>query len=323
VLQELSVFRLLDWYFRFYNGGVIMSLSDYSFFAKQHHEESTIRRSMYSGSWYPGTKLELDAAVDSYLSTAETADIEGDVTGIVSPHAGYVYSGSIAACAYKPLIHKNIDVAIVLGNAHREGFKGAAIDSAKAYSNPLGTVDIDRDLSEKIVQTSSAITLNNTPHIQEHSLEMQIPFLQKTLKPGFKIVPILFGFDEDGAEQQLISALKDLLKNKKYILVASTDLTHFPSYENAKRIDRITVEKIASMDEDALRLHNETVMQEKIPGLSCVLCALSATTTVMALSRALGAVKGQVLKNANSGDLDIGSRNRVVGYGAVAFFTAE
>ncbi len=296
-----------------------MDALTYSSFTEDQRYSHETRKSVFSGSWYPGTEQDLAAAVDSYIARSDCSQIKGDIIAIVSPHAGHVYSGPVAACAYKTLINKAFDVVIIFGNAHSMGFQGAAIDSVKAYSNPLGTVHVDRELAEEIVKMAPAVHFDNSPHTREHSLEIQLPFLQRTLKQGFKILPILFGFHDAGAESQIIKALYTLLQDKRFLLIASTDLTHFPNYNDAREADTKTLDLIASLDTNALRRHDEETMAAGIPGLQCTLCALTATSTVMKLSRHFGAKSGTVLKYANSGDMNAGDHNRVVGYGAVVF----
>lgn len=296
-----------------------MNTAGFSFLRASGQDEPFVRRAVYSGSWYPGTKEELSSAVDSYLSQAEHADLDGTIVGLVAPHAGFIYSAPVAAHAYKPLIGKSFETVVLIGNAHREGFIGAAIDSAQAYTNPLGRVDIDQKFAEWITARCQSVAINNRPHMQEHSLEIQIPFLQRTLKEGFKILPILFGYEPNGADRQLVEALVDAMRTKSILVVASTDLTHYPSWSDAKRIDTKTLELIASMDVEKLKAYDKTVKMQETENLSCVLCGLTATGVVISISRRQGVDSGRVLKYANSGDVAIGDRQRVVGYGAVVF----
>lgn len=300
-------------------GGLLMNSAGFSFLRAADRDDSRIRHAVYSGSWYPGTKEELSSTVDTYLSQVEDIDLAGNIIGLVAPHAGFIYSAPVAAYAYKPLKGMSFDTVVILGNAHREGFIGAAIDSARAYANPLGQVDIDQELATQIVDKCKSVTLNKKPHLQEHSLEIQIPFLQRTLKKGFKILPILFGYEPNNADKQLVEALIDVMQTKKILLVASTDLTHYPSWSDAKQIDAKTLEYIASMDVEKLKVYDRSVRMKGVENLSCALCGLTATGVVMSVSQHLGGNNGRVLKYANSGDAEIGDRQRVVGYGAVAF----
>ncbi|MBN1878984.1 AmmeMemoRadiSam system protein B [bacterium] len=300
-------------------GGLMMRTIENSGYAQHHDHGYRVRKAVYAGSWYPGTADELQENINHYIVNADIPEIEGSVIGIVSPHAGYVYSGPVASFAYKSIIGQDPDVVLLLGNAHREGFRGATIDNADAYESPLGTVLLDTDLAGQLVAHSNGIRIDGTPHQREHSLEIQLPFLQHVLKSGFKIVPILFGYDAEDAQRDILKNLPDLLKGKKYLLVASTDLTHYPTYKDASRIDKKTAGIIASMDTVALMKHERDEMAKGTGNLACVLCGATATSSVMSLCKLMGADKGQVLKVANSGDVSHGDRSQVVGYCAVIF----
>lgn len=282
-----------------------------------------VREPIYAGSWYPGTTDRLTQTIDSYIESAANPLLDGPVVGIVAPHAGYVYSGEVAAHAYKSVKGNSYELVVIMGNAHREMFHGAAIDGVKAYSNCLGSVNVDIDLGEQLDGLCTSVSINSKPHQKEHSLELQLPFLQRALSPGFKILPILFGIQSEQARKEILGSLPELLKNKSCLLVSSTDLTHYPTYSDAKSIDTQTIEFIAAMDCDGLQRFESTQLQKNTTNLACVLCAGTATRCVMALSQALGADTGTILKYANSGDVSVADRNQVVGYGAIALCNAD
>lgn len=277
------------------------------------------RDAMYAGTWYPGTQHDLTAAVDQYIDNAVNPEFDGRVIGLISPHAGYVYSAAVAAHGYKAVRGLDVDVVILMGNAHREAFHGAAIDEVSSYRNPMGVVEVDTELAKELARKAPSVHINSIPHQKEHSLEIQLPFLQRALKPGFKIVPILFGYEPDGAEDQITEILANLLKDRSFLLVASTDLTHYPAYSDAKRIDEKTIEIISSMNDKLLKQHENSQLAKGTTNLACVLCAGTATRSVMSLCKKFGAERGLVLKYANSGDVAAGDRSQVVGYGSVAF----
>jgi len=290
------------------------------FFSSQRGNSFTgVRDSVYSGTWYPIDQQELSRDIDAYLDSAEIPEIYGRVVGLVSPHAGYKYSAAVSAHAYKSVRNMKVDVVILMGNAHREVFHGVAIDNFHAYQTPLGTVEIDSDLGRALYEAEPSIHIDSGPHQKEHSLEIQLPFLQRTLQSGFKILPLLFGHESTQAEQSIIKVLPELLKDKNCLLVASTDLTHYPSYSDAKLIDEATVEIISTMDAESLLQHESREMTKGITNLACVLCASSATRTVMSLSKIMGADHGCKMKYANSGDIVAADRSQVVGYAAIAF----
>jgi len=281
------------------------------------------RDALYAGTWYPGTKHELSTAVDNYIDTVVNPEFKGRVIGMISPHAGYLYSAAVAAHGYRAIRGMDVDVVILMGNAHREAFHGAAIDEVVSYRNSLGVVEVDTELATRLAQKAPSVHINAKPHQKEHSLEIQLPFLQRALKPGFKIIPILFGYEPDGAEEQVVQILQELLEDKSFLLIASTDLTHYPAYTDAKRIDAKTIEIISSMNDELLKQHESSQLAKGTTNLACVLCAGTATRSVMSLCRLFGAERGVVLKYANSGDVAAGDRSQVVGYGSIVFIDED
>jgi len=299
--------------------GLIMIASAFLFGSEMMFAFSGTRDALYAGTWYPGTEEELAAAVDNYLGNAVNPEFEGRILGLISPHAGYVYSAPVAAHGYKAIRGMEVDTVILMGNAHREAFHGAAIDEVSGYRNPLGLIEVDTELAKKLATQAPAVHVNAKPHQKEHSLEIQLPFLQRALKPGFKIVPILFGYEPDGAEEQVVEILREVLADKSFLLIASTDLTHYPAYSDARRIDEKTVEIISSMNDELLKQHENSQLAKGTTNLACVLCAGTATRSVMSLCKSFGAERGVILKYANSGDVAAGDRSQVVGYGSVVF----
>jgi MEMO1 family protein len=282
-----------------------------------------VRQPAVSGSWYSDSPEKLSRDVDRYLKEADSAEVTGNIKGIVVPHAGFVFSGSVAAHAYKLLQGQQYDSVILIGNAHRVGFKGAALDGSDAYRTPLGDVPVDTEIVQALSSPEHKVVIDSKPHRHEHSLESQIPFLQRTLKEGFTIVPILFGYEPGPAFEVIVNAITKIAEKKSILLIASTDLTHFPSCEDSHRIDRVTVEMIASMDIDKLKNWERSEMSKGIRGLDCVMCGNTAVFSVIESARRLGADKGFVLDCANSGDVAMGEKSRVVGYGAVVFMDCD
>ncbi len=282
-------------------------------------ESRDVRIPAMAGTFYPASGTELSKQIDSYLQEIKKQNVNGKIIGIVSPHAGYVYSGQIAAHAYKQIQDESYDVVVLMGNAHRVGFTGASIDGVEAYQTPLGNVPVDMELARKLVSEKNDVEIDSTPHIDEHSLEVQVPFLQKVLKKPFKILPILFGYRHGRAFSYLIQKLPEHLEGKKALVIASTDLTHFPKYQDACRIDRKTAEAIASMDPQTVIQIEAEEMRKSTPGLECVLCGSTATRAVMEISKILGADQGELFQYANSGDIVEETRDRVVGYAAIGF----
>ena len=298
--------------------GVVIVMASY-FASGSGVNSSEIRKPAVSGSWYSQDPKQLQQDIKRYLDAAEISVISDRIIGIVVPHAGYVYSGPVAAYAYKALVGQVFDMVLLLGNAHHSGFIGAALDDSSQYLTPLGGVAVDLAMVQKLKSSENHVYVNKIPHISEHSLEAQLPFLQYVLKPGFKIVPVLFGYDAGKSYRYILDQAYTHLKDKKVLIVASSDLTHYPSYTESKRIDSSTLKAIASMDTAALDswVHRES--QKQIPNLDCILCGKTAVECAVELSKKLGADSGKILRCANSGDVPIGRKDEVVGYGSVAF----
>ncbi len=282
-----------------------------------------VRQPAVSGSWYPADAEALTEMVDDYLKQANPPQVDGKIIGLVAPHAGFVYSGPVAAYSFKLVSGMSFDTVFLFGNAHRVGFIGAALDDVNAYQTPLGKVPVDTRLINELVSRVNHVAINSQAHAPDHVLEAQIPFLQRTLKPGYKIVPILFGMHPEDSLRYLVGKIPALVRNKRVLFIASTDLTHYPSYADSCRIDAKTVHAIASMKPAELDKVVTETMQQHVNRLDCVLCSPTATKAVMLLSKKFGADYGSVLRRANSGDVAVGDRSRVVGYCAVAFIASN
>ena len=189
---------------------------------------SNVRRPAVAGTFYPGSSKELTAVVDKYLADAEKKELQGELVALIAPHAGYVYSGHVAAHAYKQLQEKSINTVVLVGPSHRYMVRGAAVYDSGAFQNPLGVVEVDAELASALIEQGQGLTSMPQAHDQEHSLEVHLPFLQRLLQQ-FKIVPILMhDFSDDNCEM-LSEALSACLHGRNALLVASTDLSHFLS----------------------------------------------------------------------------------------------
>ncbi len=270
-----------------------------------------IRESAVAGTWYPGNPDVLSRDVKGYLEKAKKEKIEGEIVALVSPHAGYVYSGQVAAYAYKLIEGRSFDAVVVVAPSHYVGFKGFSLWDRGGYRTPLGLVPVDTELSRKIMEKIGDIRFIPEAHAKEHSLEMQIPFLQVALK-SFKLVPIVMEPDWSWEScQTLARSIADSARGKKVLLVASTDLSHFHSYDKAVELDRIVTDRIDRFDTEGLSQDLRSHRAEA--------CGGGPVVAVMLAAKALGANQGKSLKYLNSGDVT-GDRSRVVGYGAGVFY---
>ncbi|MCS7280971.1 MAG: AmmeMemoRadiSam system protein B [Desulfobacterota bacterium] len=271
-----------------------------------------IREPSVSGSFYPDNPSTLKKTIERYLENARIEKIEGDVVGIVSPHAGYMYSGQVAAYGFKAILGKRYDTVVIIAPSHRLYFQKIAIMDRGGYRTPFGVVSVDEELAEKILSSNMRVFESNyEAHLGEHSLEVQIPFLQVVLKE-FKIVPMIMGAQRreiwTEAKDSIFSALKG--ETKKVLFLASTDLSHYYPYEKALMLDKIVVRHIESFDVEGIQKDFESETYEA--------CGGGPMITVMLLSQMFGATKGLVLKYANSGDVS-GDKSAVVGYLSAVF----
>jgi AmmeMemoRadiSam system protein B len=273
-----------------------------------------VRKSIIAGSWYPGRPESLRSQIQGFLqSVPESAASTGELLALIVPHAGYAYSGGVAAHAYKLLLKENFQQVVIVAPSHRHAFRGASIDRKTGYETPLGVVPVNAALSESLGQQSPVFKYIPEGHAQEHSLEIQIPFLQETLK-DFSLVAVIQGSQDEETSLEISRALARVLQGKRVLLVASTDLSHFHPYEQARALDRRVEDRVAAFDEAGL-------MQD-LGGERVEACGGGIMVTVMKAARLLGANRSQVLHYANSGDVT-GDRSGVVGYLAAALFKED
>ncbi len=277
---------------------------------------SQVKRPAFAGSFYPADKLSLQVLVDAYLKNArkDLPDVPPGVFAIIAPHAGYVYSGKAAAYSYNTIRAAGFKTVVLLGSSHRSSFNGIALYPSGAWETPLGRVNIDSVMARKLASLSGNIRSLPAAFSEEHSLEVQLPFLQRTLK-DFKIVPLLTGAMEKEDIQALAGALTPVLKQHKgrVLLVVSSDMSHYHPYSEAVRIDSSTMRLIGELNWEGLldginRKENE-------------LCGAPAVIAAMMAAAKMGG-QAQPLHYSNSGDT-AGDKSKVVGYGSVAFWQPD
>ncbi|NIM19449.1 MAG: AmmeMemoRadiSam system protein B [Candidatus Latescibacteria bacterium] len=284
---------------------------------------NSIRKPVVAGTFYPGRPADLKTQITDLLERAEDSlpkiDIRGRIFGLVVPHAGYIYSGQVAAHGYRLIRNSDIDTVIVVSPSHMELFPFASIFSGDAYETPLGTIAVDKDLAEKIASMNPLVKLSEKGHIQnhlphrEHALEVQLPFLQSVLK-GFKIVPIVMGDQSWKICEALGDSLSSFITPPEVLVVASSDLSHFHSYEEAERLDKTFCALLEEMDPEAIF--------QAIHRSECEACGAGPVIAALIAGLRAGASQCQVLSSANSGDVS-GDRSNVVGYTAAAIIGEE
>ena len=269
-----------------------------------------IRRPAVAGSFYPADPATLARQVRELLNRASKEEIPGKIVALVSPHAGYLYSGQVAAQAFKLVEGADFETVIVVAPSHRVFFQGASVYDRGGFETPLGTVSVDKDLCRKIMAESEILRFLPQGHSQEHSLEVQLPFLQGALGK-FSLAPIVIGDQSFATCQKVGQAIARGAKGKNVLLVASTDLSHFHSYDRAVKIDQVLLEDIRAYDPEKLQ---QDLQEEKAEA-----CGGGPVIAVMIASRELGANESRVLSYRNSGDVT-GDRSGVVGYAAAVFY---
>ena len=271
-----------------------------------------------AGQFYPADPEELQTMIKQYLAAAEVKwSTERRPRAVMVPHAGYVFSGPVAAYAYKTLTGQAIRRVFLLGNSHRAYFDGMVVDDSEAWETPLGTVVVDKGAAEKLASRSERIFFNGGAHQGDHILEVQLPFLQTVLEDDFQIVPLVFGNQNPHDYQELGRVLSSVWEEGD-LVVASSDLSHYPPAEVAETIDRQTLEYIAAKDIEGLEEYIAAVEARQIPQEETVLCGPEAVKTIMWLAQERD-WSGEILRYAHSGNVPFGDSEQVVGYGAVGF----
>jgi AmmeMemoRadiSam system protein B/AmmeMemoRadiSam system protein A len=232
-----------------------------------------------------------------------------------------VYSAQVAANAYKTIKDVSFDVIIIVAPSHRVYINGASIGDWDAYRTPLGDVPVSREIANHIRQAARQVQCVNRAHLQEHAVEVQIPFIQ-TICPDVPIVPLVVGQMSYNDCQAVASAIAKACKNKRVLLVASSDMSHYPAYEDACRADGEMLEAIISMDPKQVVQADQYLMRQGIYNLNCTMCGQNALMIVLMASKILGANSVHRLPYMNSGDIS-GDRERVVGYGAALFIKSD
>lgn len=272
-----------------------------------------VRPTAVAGTWYPGTSGALTREVDGYVDAAGDVPA-GDIRAVIAPHAGIMFSGPIAAYAYKAAARQNYDVVVLVGPSHFEGFDGVALYPDGAFESPLGRAQID-DEAARVALTFPVVHASTAPHRREHSLEMQLPFVRR-LMPDATILPLLMGFQTRDTIEELAVALTGICRDRNCLIVASSDLSHYFDARTAADLDGKVQAAVAAFDVDGfLDLFERYPEHERG---RYVACGGGPAIAVMRAAHALGARSGRVLKYGHSGEIS-GDYGGVVGYMAAAF----
>jgi hypothetical protein len=280
-----------------------------------------VRQPAVAGQFYPAQAGKLKAAIEGYLKDAMPARAAEPVA-LVVPHAGYAFSGQIMADGYRQVSDLAVDTVVILGTNHTSGtFSRVSVYDGAGYRTPLGVAAVDRDLAAALVKDGGGV-FDASLHGAEHSVEVQVPFVQH-LFPKATIVPVVVGSTDSGMCSRFGRALGALAKNRRVLLVASSDLSHYPAQREAVEVDRQTLEAMASLDASLFGQVTKGIAARRSASVATCACGEGPVRVAIEAARALGATRATVISYANSGDTVLGEADRVVGYGAVVFGRGE
>ncbi len=269
-----------------------------------------VRRSVIAGSWYPGSASALASTIDGFMAKVDEEPLEGELKGLISPHAGYSYSGPVAAYAYKQLEGKSYPTVVIVSPVHQYYGGRYLATSQRYYETPFGLVEVDADLVREL---DREVELDLLEQDAEHSLEIQLPFLQHMLGE-FKLLPVMMGDQGLEACRQLSAALVKVLAEREALLLASSDLAHLYEYQEVIAHDRFVQKYVDDFDAEGLAI---SLAKDQAQA-----CGGGPIVTVMLATKERGADKAKVLQYMNSGDVTgIKTRgNYTVGYLAGAIY---
>ena len=269
---------------------------------------ATTRPTAVAGAFYTDDPKQLGHDIDQYLAAATKVEPGKKLVALVCPHAGYVFSGPVAGWSYKQAQGRDFDLVVVVGPSHHVGFEGAAVGVYDYFDTPLGALAVDTAAAERLLQASPRFKRLPQAHAQEHSVETQMPFVKRVL-PNVKVLPIVMGYHDPETAKLLAAQINQLMKTRKVLLVASSDLSHYHPYDQAKRIDQETIKGI--IEEPAATFFAQMAAERH------ELCGGGPVSVLKFLAELRGSPKPTLLNARNSGDT-AGDKSRVVGYAALA-----
>lgn len=285
------------------------------------------REAQFAGQFYPGNKTELTHQLKSFFKAAKTVGINSDknqyLQAIIVPHAGYVFSGQVAASAFVKIPEKaDYKRIFVLAPSHRYSFNGAAVYCHGNYKTPLGEIQVDTSLSLELVNNSAWFFNHPDAHENEHSLEVQLPFLQHKLGTHFTLMPIIMGTQDPEICKKIAEELKPWFTSEN-LWVISTDFSHYPDYEDACKVDELTASAICSNQPEKLQSVIKENRKLNISNLATSLCGWGSVLALLYLTENRGYAFEKIFYQ-NSGDSKkYGSKNRVVGYWSIAVYEQQ
>ena len=269
------------------------------------------RQPAVAGAFYPANKSELLSTVKQLFANAAPPQSRGPIAAIIVPHAGYVYSGEVAASGFNQLDPtQEFENIFLVGSSHQIAFEGASIYTGGNFITPLGSVPVNTELGKKLIKESKVFSDRSDAHLREHSLEVQLPFLQYLFGSEFRIVPICFLMQDLNSSMEVGHAVAKVLAGKKAVVIASSDMTHYEPHKVAERKDRLALQSVEEMDEAKFY---STIEEHRISA-----CGYGPIVALITAAKDLGAKEAKLLCYKTSGDVS-GDYSAVVGYAAVEF----
>lgn len=277
-------------------------------------KNNQVREPAFAGSFYSADAVELSAFIEQLFVDTRVNQPTGKISGLVVPHAGYVYSAATAAAGYKTVAGNKFDLVVILAPSHRDPINGATIYPGDAYKTPLGEAVIDRKTADELIKNCRYVTSSVFGHRQEHAIEVQIPFVQKAFRDT-KIIPVIVGAYDWNVCSAIGNSLAQVVKDKKVLFVASTDLYHGESYSECHSFDNTTLAAIS-------RFEPQKLCQGLLAD-SYQACGGGPVVIMQVAAQKLGANKAVRLAHTTSGDVTGKKTGYIVGYGAVAVYQED
>lgn len=298
---------------------LIVLLSLATFCPAQNKNTSKVRPPAVSGSFYPADKTSLEKQLSTFFENVDDKAVEENAAAIIVPHAGYIFSGQVAATAYAKIDPaKQYKRIFIIGTSHHEWLNGASVYNAGDFQTPLGIVKVDTELAKKLIDEIKFIKYSPGAHDREHSIEVQLPFLQYHLQKPFEIVPIIISTNTAVTCKKIAETLMPYF-NDENLFVISSDFSHYPDYADAEKVDKITGDAVASNSPEKFADVINNNAKENIPGLATSCCGWSSVLTLLLMTSQTPGIEIEHLKYLNSGDTPYGDKQKVVGYHSFIF----
>jgi AmmeMemoRadiSam system protein B/AmmeMemoRadiSam system protein A len=297
---------------------IIVLLSIFTTMDMVSQNSITDRQPVVAGSFYSADKLTLTKDLSELFENCQKSPGKLEVRAIISPHAGYIFSGRIAASAYSTIdrnrIFKNI---FIIGSSHIMHFEGASIYNSGDFITPIGKTEVNRTVANKIIKENKFFNFPTTAHLQEHSIEVQLPFIQYYFENKPLIVPIIIGTNNENTIRSIAETLRPWFTSEN-LFVISSDFSHYPPYNEAIESDKATAMSLVSMDTEIFLNILKKNSAKQIPGLVTSMCGWSSGLTLLYLAEGNNNLEVKLIDYCNSGDSPAGGKDRVVGYQAIA-----